>query len=410
MIRLLLLVLCLLVGCDARIERFQPNSVHALALSRSQSVGTQQAVSDVAAVVKEVFGTPEQPRWPAELLPVTLGGIVDTENLTRAAGAVSSDKAGNHFGLYREHCATCHATEGSGAGPAAMLQNPYPRDFRAGVFKWKSTERAAKPTRDDLRMLLEHGVPGTGMPSFALIAQEDREALVDYLIYLSIRGEVERKLLDACVYELGYDDETELTDEERLSLSTEVDNGTLDIVAATFEQVVNKWQQASSRVVPVASIAQPAGSIAAAIERGRDIFHSQIANCAGCHGPGGNGQAVTLDYDDWTKEYTTRLGLTPSNREAIKPFRQAGALRPRIIQPRNLQDGIFRGGADDETLYRRISQGIAGTPMPGVEITSQASAKSLSSDQVWDLIYYLRSLSTAELSTADTQQSDESRS
>ncbi len=321
MIRLLLLVLCLLVGCDARIERFEPNQVYALALSRSRSVGTQQAISDVTAVVEEIFGTPEQPQWPAELLSGSGAGIIDAENLTRAAGAVSSDKAGNHFGLYREHCATCHATEGSGTGPASMLQNPYPRDFRAGIFKWKSTERPAKPTRDDLRAILDHGVPGSGMPSFALINQEDREALIDYLIYLSIRGEVERRLLSGCVDELGYDDETELSDEERLDLS----NDTADIVTDTVNQVAKKWQQASSRVVPVVVPARPVGGLAAATQRGREIFHSQIANCAGCHGPSGNGQAVTLDYDDWTKEYSTRIGLTPTDRAAMKPLRQAGA-------------------------------------------------------------------------------------
>ncbi len=48
--------------------------------------------------------------------------------------------------------------------------------------------------------------------------------------------------------------------------------------------------------------------------------------------------------------------------------------------------------------------------MPGVEITPAESPQSLSSDQVWDLIYYLRSLGPAESSSADTNQPAESPS
>ena len=404
---ILLIFLCPLVGCDARVGRFESNNVHALALSHSQSVGTAAAMSDVTRIVSELFGSPDQPRWPVDILPEMLANIIKEDNLKRSAGAVASDKAGNHRGLFREHCATCHALNGSGAGPAAMLQNPYPRDFRAGIFKWKSTERAAKPTRTDLLTMLNHGVPGTGMPSFALVPQEDRETLVDYVIYLSIRGEVERKLLSLCVYELGYDDDSELSESERLKFGADADAD--DPVVSTVIDVTQDWADADDRIVRVVPPVRPIGGIAAATERGREIFHSQIANCVGCHGPQGNGQAVTLDFDDWTKEYSTRIGKTPTNRQAMKPFRKAGALRPRPIQPRNLQDGVFRGGGDNDTLYRRISQGIAGTPMPAVEITTEASATSLSSDQVWDLIYYLRSLGSAETTTNATKRSDESQ-
>ncbi len=76
----------------------------------------------------------------------------------------------------------------------------------------------------------------------------------------------------------------------------------------------------------------------------------------------------------------------------MRPFRKAGALTPRVVKPRNLQDGVFRGGGDPETLYRRISQGIAGTPMPAVEVVAKENGKGLTEDQMWDLVRYIQSL------------------
>jgi mono/diheme cytochrome c family protein len=128
------------------------------------------------------------------------------------------------------------------------------------------------------------------------------------------------------------------------------------------------------------------------IDRGKELFHGQIVNCAGCHGPDGNATAVSLDFDDWTKEYSTRIGLTPSDREAMRPFREAGALTPRPIKPRNLQDGVFQGGKEPQTLYLRITQGIAGTPMPSIDVVEQGGT-GLTEQQVWDLVRYVLSLS-----------------
>jgi mono/diheme cytochrome c family protein len=144
----------------------------------------------------------------------------------------------------------------------------------------------------------------------------------------------------------------------------------------------------------VPSFAELSGEqLADSVARGNDLFHGKVANCAGCHGPKGDGSLPTLDYDDWTKEYTTRIGVTPDDREAMKPFRAAGALRPRKIVPRTLQDGVFHGGGDPASLFLRITQGIAGTPMPAVEVVDEPDGKGLTIDQVWDLVRYVQQLS-----------------
>jgi mono/diheme cytochrome c family protein len=375
---ILLIGLVLFVGCDAPLENFPPNDVYALTLARSRSTATDVAKNDVAEVLTELFGTPDAPQWPAEIAR-TLSSV-DPENITRAAGPLSSEKDGTHVGLFREHCVVCHGLSGSGAGPASQVQTPYPRDFRHGVFKWKSTERSAKPTRKDLKRLLMRGVPGTAMPSFALQAEADIDALVDYIIYLSVRGEAERRLTAAAIDQLDY---SEVLPEESLRL-TAGDEGK-QVIDQVLGRIATNWNEAT----PVET---PAPKPENSIENGKAIFHGQIAGCVGCHGAGGQGQEVTLDYDDWAKEYSTRIGLTPTDREAMRPFRNAGALRPRTVRPRNLQDGVFQGGSDAETLYRRITQGIAGSPMPAVSVVDPENGTGLTEAQVWDLVRYVQSL------------------
>ena len=183
-------------GCDVPVEHFPPNDLYALVVSTGRHTPTDLASQDTTAVVEDWFGTPLEPRWPTEQFgDAAAKNLVNPLNLTRAAGPVYSDQDNRHFGLFAEHCVTCHGVSGGGDGPASLLQNPYPRDFRAGIYKWKSTPGSAKPTRDDLTAILAHGAPGSGMPSFQNLSDEDRQALVDYVIFLSVRGEFERRMI-----------------------------------------------------------------------------------------------------------------------------------------------------------------------------------------------------------------------
>src|SRR5579863_7089287 len=53
----------------------------------------------------------------------------------------------------------------------------------------------------------------------------------------------------------------------------------------------------------------------------------------------------------------------------------------------NLAGGHFYRGASDDDLFRNISEGIAGTEMPGIFYTD---------DRVWQIVAYLRSLAASE--------------
>ncbi len=400
-----------MVGCDASVERFDPNLLYALSLEKTRDVPTETATDHAAEVVAELFGTPESPRWPVEWMDDDAGSILkDPEHLNQAIGKISSDQNDQHRGLYREHCVICHGVSGSGNGPASLFQDPYPRDFRHGVFKWKSTKRGDKPTRGDLLGLLRRGIPGTSMPSYAILSNEQRDVLVDYLIYLAVRGEVERELMTVAVDELGYE-ETPADSEVDLSLVFAGVDGrdieAAEVIRDIVGDVVDSWREAESDIVEVPPVPRESlrvttgdvktiGWTDEAIERGRQIYEGQVANCVGCHGKHGLADVATLDYDDWTKEYTTRIGITPSDREAVEPLRKLGALPPRPVRPRRLADGVFHGAGTTEAIYRQITQGIAGSPMPAVTLTDEPSPTGLTPDQVFDLVAYVQSLADGD--------------
>lgn len=397
----LLPMLLLTTGCRQSEPEFESNRVRAMSLEISRDVPTEAAMADVSAVVGELFGTPQTPRWPVDWMAnEKQRNLVSIERLQVAAGPVSSDQEDLHTGLYQEHCVICHGISGSGTGPASRYQVPYPRDFRSGVFKWKSTARSEKPTRDDLMRLLDDGIPGTPMPSFSLLSRSDREVLVDYVIYLAVRGEVERDLMAQAIDILDYE-ETPPGDDLRLALTStsghepakprELTEGG-EVISEVLDDVLGRWVNATpSPVPPYPDLKSEA--LEESIQRGKEIFHGPIANCASCHGKNGTGGLPNVDYDDWTKDFTTRIGITPGDKAAVKPFRKAGALPPRRIDPRVLASGGFRGGDDPQTLYRRIEHGIAGTPMPSLEIGEQAQGTTgLSPAQAWDLVNYVRAI------------------
>ena len=400
-----LFALSLFIGCDVPIDAFEDNRLFAKRLELTDGVELEPVRSDIDTILLELFGTPDQPRWPEFLQSGDqTSKFVSMDRLERAAGAVRSDEEGVHYGLYREHCILCHGIAGNGLGATSRLLNPYPRDFRLGKFKFKSTPIGARPTRGDLRSLLRHGIAGTSMPSFKVLPDDDIEAVVDYVIYLSIRGEVERGLLMRATYDLDLESGERLIDAEQLGLATgaerqaAVESNTVDLVT----NVARKWAEAQALPVPLPPDGLPLfGSeltsdaererLDESIAHGRELFQGKIANCASCHGPLGAGDGAVNDFDDWTKDWTTQAGLDPLDKQQLRPMLRLGALKPRHILPRDLRFGIFRGGSHPEDLYARIVLGIEGTPMPALPLQPE-NPLGLRESDVWDLINFLLSL------------------
>jgi mono/diheme cytochrome c family protein len=379
----------LVVGCLATVgcgptppAAFRLNMVEAISpTAEKDSIAAEQALQpeqqkQVATILLAMFGTPDDP----VCLPET--GL-DPAKLRLAAGPVRSDIVGRKNGLYREHCVHCHGITGDGLGPTAAFLNPYPRDYRPGVFKFKSTQRADKPTQADLVTILHNGIPGTSMPSFGLLSPIQIDALVEYVKYLTIRGETELALMR---YYFELDDE----DEGRLLETREF------LVDEILQPIAEKWIAAADAIIEVPEVPQDL-DLAESIAKGKELFYGDRANCVKCHGVTGLGDGQANDYDDWSKnivkiegKLTSLAGsdLDTDERRWLADFEQVldgDALKPRTIPPRNLRQGIYRGGRRPLDIYYRIHAGINGAPMP-------AAAGTVSPEEIWHIVNYVRSL------------------
>jgi mono/diheme cytochrome c family protein len=370
----------------------------------------QQAIANI---MDAMFGTPNEPFAMAET------GL-NLRLLKMAAGPVWSDQAGGKHGLYRRHCAHCHGISGDGHGPTAAILNPYPRDYRPGIFKFKGTYSAAQPTEDDLKRVVHDGVPGTAMPSFAILPPDEQEALVEYVKYLSIRGMTEKALEDYVGENVNAGDKFDPAGNAELR--------TL-IVEQLLKPIAESWQGAKEQVMaPEDAVAKalenrtPA-QIAESVNKGRDLFYGPKANCVKCHGATALGDGQQDDYDDWSKETLKFIKETDSKVAEIGSLQKelSGAkgddiqkvkdqliaakkeltdrqevitslLPPRHAIPRNLREGVYRGGRRPLDLFWRIAAGIRGMPMPGIGAAAQGAQGTLSQQEIWQIIDYVQSL------------------
>jgi len=80
---------------------------------------------------------------------------------------------------YQEYCASCHGNSGKGNGDLAYLVYPKPRDFTSGLFKIRSTPAGVPPTDDDIFKTIHQGLPGTSMPSFKFLRNQEIKSLIN---------------------------------------------------------------------------------------------------------------------------------------------------------------------------------------------------------------------------------------
>ncbi len=373
---------------------------------------------ELADILLALFGTPDDPdpflkSKQSESLLTQIG--FDIDRLRLAAGPVYSDEQGRQHGLYRLHCAHCHGVNGNGRGPTGAFLNPYPRDYRQGAFKFKSTWGNAKPTHGDLKRLLMEGISDTAMPSFRLLPDNELNALIEYVKYLSVRGQVEILLI-------GYEGELPDGGINQIAggLPLAVDDDGIpeeepdeDSVVAT---VMYSWAVADQLVihpvepqVPLLPTAdtdnqEESTALQESISRGRlQYFKSE---CNSCHGTTALGDGDQGQYDEWTKAiYEPKDKVIDSDR--LAHMLSLGEHPPRPVRPRNLRQGVFRGGRRPVDLYRRIFTGVNGTPMvkqgseqgiKGDDVSDEQAGGPIPRQKIWDLVNYVMSLQYEPLS------------
>lgn len=92
--------------------------------------------------------------------------------------------------VYVVNCMHCHGSDGGADTPTARLLTPPPRNLTNGAAVHQSTPIGRPPLREDLRRTVLEGIPNTSMSEFSALSEEDRNAAVDYVWYLMIRGAV----------------------------------------------------------------------------------------------------------------------------------------------------------------------------------------------------------------------------
>lgn len=307
--------------------------------------------------------------------------------------------------VYMKNCMHCHGVAGDGAGPTAQFLNPLPRDYRLGLFKFTSTLTPEKPTRDDLTRVIQHGIPGTYMPSFRWLGDKETTAVVEYVRWLSMRGEFEKRIDDdmsndysAVAMEASakkaneaYQSAMKTAKKEDRPEKPKTANqlvkvaleefakyekddlpGVIDDTATLLAESWKKGEEADSLIVP--TVARVTDNEASR-ERGKRLYLSDKGKCYTCHGVQGRGDGVATE-DFWKKpgsdEYYAHRGLHDT--------------WGRPLQPRNLTLGQYRGGRRPIDVFRRIYAGIKGTPMPGFGRTA------LKDEEIWDIVNYVMSL------------------
>ncbi len=260
---------------------------------------------EVADYLEAIFGTPDKPELLGELRQT-----LDIYKSNALAGTVSSDASDKKQGLFREHCVHCHGITGDGKGSLARFLNPYPRDYRQGVFKFKTTDAQNLPSDADMMRILVDGINNTSMPSFRLLAESDRLALVEYVKYLTLRGRTETKLYEMVI---GLDEEKEIPGSTEKGEKLKPDYNA--IIKETILPLAEEWKAANETVINIADPPPPGIGIwleasqrdeekhKASLAEGRMIFFSKDkGSCFECHGPTAMGDGRTDVDDKWTEQ------------------------------------------------------------------------------------------------------------
>lgn len=363
----------------------------AATFSRDERI--EQLIPEARALVDKVmsenFGTPNQlVAW--EKFPIDYGKP-DPQAESNDPHSQAGWRLIEGRNLYMTHCQHCHGVTGDGKGPTSRFLNPRPRDYRQGIFKFKSTQAAQKPSRKDLLHILEQGVPGTYMPSFVLLGEEKLGLIIDYVRWLSIRGYTEITLAThlTAMGATKKDIDRAVTGDEgknknRSDIVAEVVKTMNDEFPGKIDEttgdVAEAWTNAELEeyvVVPKVKRTPPTKE---SIAKGRVFFLSlnpkKKTECVECHGKLGRGDGPN------TEKYWPIPGAQPERKYEVAGLHDVWGF-PQ--SPRNLTRGIYRGGRRPIDIFRRVHEGIPGTQMA-------AFATVLSDEEIWDVVNYVLSL------------------
>ncbi|MEZ5967372.1 MAG: ethylbenzene dehydrogenase-related protein [Planctomycetota bacterium] len=205
--------------------------------------------------------------------------------------------------LFERHCAACHGATGAADSSLVGFLRPRPRSFALGSFNLVST-RNGVPTDDDLVRTLERGLPGSTMPSFAWLPDDDVRLLAQHVRELAVTGYAAARERSEHAAGRSID---------RLHLRRAAERA----LRAGDEIPVPEPQPITDDVVA----------------HGRSLF---VERCAACHGRDGKGFG---EEPGWVH-------------------------RTEFAWARDLTAGVLKGGASHRDLCWRIAAGMPAVGMP----------------------------------------------
>ena len=256
---------------------------------------------------------------------------------------VAERKNMNSEEIYEFRCAVCHGAHGAGDGPAADYLYPRPRDLTLGMFKYKSSPGDLPPRDEDLVKAIATGLPGTSMPGWSAVLTDEQ---IDSLVTLI-------KTFDIAAVWAPVDADWEDFDDDGRYTKTDL-------------RVITEEEPTDGQV----------GYSVESVARGVDIYEE---NCRKCHGSDGRGDITSGKFleDDW--------GYRTWSRDLTKPWtwRTAGVAYDR-----------GKAGRDTviQSIYRRLSIGIPGTPMPAHRATGEGEEDAIGLEDRWHLANLVYSL------------------
>ncbi len=320
-------------------------------------------------------------QWNAKTGEATLAAIPGNEIaagdscVIDRGGVLSSGRM-----LYMRHCSHCHGTTGDSNGPTARYMTPKPRDYRNGVFKFTSTNDMSKASRSDLSRIVKYGIPGTYMPSFLLMKDDEHHAIIEYVRFLSMRGEYERKLvaeLSSDYSQKAYDSRLK-SGEKKAEIQKELDEflaeDLKESAGSLGDDLAEIWSAADTEEAAIVPSVPRELNTPESRRRGRELYLSKTLNCADCHGIDGAGNGPQ----------TIAFEKNPAKGDELYNEPGLHDIWDNLNQPRNLQLGMYRGGRRPIDLFSRIHAGIKGSRMP--------SFKNTPHEDIWHIVNYVLSI------------------
>lgn len=135
--------------------------------------------------------------WLAGLALVLVFLVIISPDLFRGY-IFSEDRRSAGRRTYETYCIGCHGENGLGDGDAAVFLSPKPRNFVDEDYKFfHFGEPGPFPSDQSLEITIRNGIPGSAMPAFPLLTDQEIKDVTTYIKSIRRNGWVEPEPIQA---------------------------------------------------------------------------------------------------------------------------------------------------------------------------------------------------------------------